>query len=350
MKNTNFDSYSLNGIAKGCKECLKGRKAVLFISGICSRNCKYCSLSKKRKNKDIIWVNERECSSTKEMIKEAKESNATSAGITGGDPFLRFERTIEYAARLKKEFGKNFHIHIYLPTQFSSKEKLKRLSEYIDEVRFHADIFNYPNKEKIIKEIEKIKEAREYFKKQNIGIELPMIPNKKELIFDFIKKASPYIGFVNLNEFEIGDTNFDYVTNNYKLNDGGYTVKDSIKSGLWILRQCEKEKIKLKIHLCTAKTKNWHQYRNRLKRHSINKYGIKTKDGTVVYFCLDKNKLNDIEKISKECYIDKDKKRIVISVSLAKKLVNLGFKVKRIEECPTYERDEVEIYEIEPKE
>ena len=94
---TKFCSHCVNGIAEGCKFCVKGEKLVLFVSGVCSINCWYCSLSKKRKNIDKIYCNERQISNIKELIEEIKESKATSCGITGGDPLLFINRTIKFA-------------------------------------------------------------------------------------------------------------------------------------------------------------------------------------------------------------------------------------------------------------
>ncbi len=350
MKKTNFSSYCLNGAAEGCKYCVKGEKLVLFITGICSRNCFYCSLSEKRKNKDDIWVNERKCKSIKEMIEEAKESNAKGAGITGGDPFLRLERTLKYAKALKNNF-KHFHIHIYLPTKFVTKEKLKKLSKYIDEVRFHPEILvKNLSKEETKKEIEKIKQASLIFGKQNTGIELPLLPEKKKEILDFILKIKDFIGFVNLNELEISDTNFDYITRKYKLKENGYVIAGSKEAGLWILKQCEKEKLKLRIHLCTAETKNWYQYKNRLKMHSILPFGKRTSEGTVKYlaiYCKNNKELNNLARKlkKKQMYIDKNKKRIILSEKEAENLRE-NYKIETIEEYPTYDKMEVERWQV----
>ena len=198
---TPYDSYSLKGLPKGCQLCVKGEKSVLFVSGVCSRNCFYCSLSQKRKNKNIIFVNERKISekNTKALIEEIKQSNSKGIGITGGDPLLYINRTINFAKALKAEF-KEFHIHIYLPTKLVTKQKLKQLSKYIDEVRFHPEFLsiNQSQKEKQ-KDIDKIKLASLFWKKQDIGCELPMLPDKKEDILNFIKNISKFVGFVNLN-------------------------------------------------------------------------------------------------------------------------------------------------------
>jgi len=334
---TPYSSYYLNGIAKGCKYCVKGRKLVLFISGKCSRSCWYCSLSEKRKNKDIIWANEREIKNTKQLIQESKESQAKGAGITGGDPLLFLSRTLKFASSLKKEFGKKFHIHIYLPTKLVSKSNLKKLSKYIDEVRFHPEFIL--NKETISKDIEKINLASLFFKKKNIGIELPMIPDKKQEILEFIKRTSKDVGFINLNEFEISDTNFKIISSKYNLNEDTYTISGSREAGLWIINQLNKLKIKNNVHFCTACLKNNYQYKNRLKLHNILPYGRKTSEGTVMYLALYFKditiQLKDFKNKFKGYHIDEKGQRIILSESLAKKLINQGFKVARVEEHPT---------------
>jgi pyruvate formate-lyase activating enzyme-like uncharacterized protein len=358
---TPYSSYYFNDIAKGCKYCVKGKKLVLFISGICSRNCNYCSLSEKRKNKDLIWVNERPVKKIQDLTSEVKESNATSAGITGGDPLLFCNRTLKYAKILKQKFKKNFHIHIYLPTKLVTKEKLKKLSKYIDEVRFNPEISMNYNKKNLDSDIEKIKLARLFWAKRNIGVELPMIPDKKEQFLEFILKICPYIGFVNFNEFELSETNYNHVTKKYKLNPGGYTIKGSIKSGLWLLKEFKKRKTKLKIHLCCAELKNSFQFKNRLLCHKILPYGMKTSEGTVKYIIVNYNTKKELENFIKilknQYYIDKAKKRIIIPKNKAKVLLSYqeNFakfskqKIFLIEEFPTYDRIETEKIECQRK-
>jgi pyruvate formate-lyase activating enzyme-like uncharacterized protein len=337
IKKSEFSSYYLNGIPKGCKQCVKGRKLVLFITGLCSRGCKYCPLSKLRKNVDKIWANERECQKINEVIKEVEMGNAHGMGITGGDPLLKIDRTIKYAKALKKRF-KNFHIHLYASTKLVNKKILQRLSKVLDEIRFHPEFTNTD------KELEKIKLAQLYFKKSNIGIEIPIFPDKKEEEFELIKKFSKDIGFVNLNELEIGESNFDYITNKYIMSADSYTIKDSKKAGLWILKQCEKSKLKIKVHLCTAETKNWYQFRNRLKNYKILPFGKKTDEGTVIYFFTDDFEIKK-ELKKKDYFIDKTKKRIILN---PKKILQKKLKCKifKVEEYPTEDKIEVEKEEI----
>jgi len=346
---TKYSSYCLNDFPEGCRRCVRGEKLVLFISGKCSRACWYCSLSDKRKNSNKIWANEREICNVKELIEEAEESNATSAGITGGDPLLFLDRTIEFASALKKRFGKKFHIHIYLPTKLVTLLNLTKLEEFIDEARFHPEFLI--NKDKENEDLEKIKMAERVFGKQNIGIELPMIPDKHEEIKKFILKVKDYVSFVNLNEFEISDTNFDEIEKKYEVDKNGYTIKGSLFEGKRLLNELQREKIKLKVHLCSAELKNWHQYKNRLLRHKILPFGKRTEDGTVIYLAVYTNNNWDALKKefanNKDAYIDNKKERVIINNKLAEELKLKGkYKIERVEEYPTYDGDEVERWEV----
>lgn len=337
MKPNKYSSYNLNELPEGCKYCVRGEKLVLFISGKCSRACWYCSLSEKRKNSEKIWANEREIHTKEELIEEAEESNATSAGITGGDPLLFLDRTIEFASACKKRFGDKFHIHIYLPTKLVSLQNLTQLEEFIDEARFHPEFIINPEKEQ--EDIEKIKMAERVFGKENIGIELPMIPDKKKEIKEFIEKVKDFISFVNLNEFEMSETNESFIEKKYELNDSGYTVKGSLAEGEKLLNEFSREHTKLKVHLCSAELKNWHQYRNRLLRHKILPNGKRTEEGTVEYLAVYGDNL-------KEGYYDKKKNRTLLTEKEAERAKEKGKKVERVEEYPTFDGDEVERWEV----
>jgi uncharacterized protein len=340
IKRTNFASFSIRGIPEGCKYCIRGEKLVLFVTGKCRTKCLYCPLSKLRKNSSKIWANEKECKNIGEVLEEVRESRAKGAGITGGDPLLVFKRTIKYARALKQDFGKRFHIHVYLSTKLVTKDKLRQLSKYIDEVRFHPD--HLLNKDRHEEDIKKISIARDYFPIKNIGIEIPIFPDKKEVSFQFIKKIAGDISFVNLNELEIGDSNHQFISKHYKLDKEGYTIKDSISSGKWIMNQCIKHQLKLGVHLCTAETKNWFQYKNRLLQHKIMPFGKRTKDGTVIYYYIAIRNKSAYKK--NEVFFDKKNKRLILNPKHISKFSRV--KIIRSEEFPTYDQIPVERDEI----
>lgn len=337
MKQTPHASYLSGKLTTGCKLCVKGQKMVLFVTGLCSRGCEFCPLSKMRKSIDKVYANERKIESFKEIIEEVKISGAKGCSLTGGDPLLKLDRTIKLATLLKKIFGKKFHIHIYLSTKLVTESKLKKLSNCVDEIRFHPD-FGKP----MVQEIKKIALAKKYFKKKNIGMEIPCFPDEIEKILKFIKKASPLISFLNLNELESGEISEKRMLKKYKLNKDGYTISNSIDAGKYLIKKLEQEKIKLNIHLCTAELKNWHQYKNRLKNYKVPKFFKKTEDGTFIYFATDSQK-ELIQTLPKNKFReDKKKKRIILSPKIVSELKD-KIKIYKIEEYPTYDREECEV-------
>lgn len=311
--------------------CLKGEKMVLFVTGICPRNCKYCPLSKKRKNVDKVFANERECRNFKEIEKEIINSNAKGCGVTGGDPLYDFKRTIKILSQIRNRF-KKFHIHIYLSTLLVDEDKLKKLSKYVDEVRFHPDL-----EKDIDEEVKKIALARKHFDKKNVGIEIPIFPDKEKETIKFLEKAVEHVGFLNLNELEIGDSNFDWIKKNYSLNEDTYTVENSISIGKKIIKKFSG---KVNVHLCTARTKNWYQFRNRLKKYSQKKFFKKTDDGTQIYFSTREKEIQKILK-KEDYYFDEEKKQFILNPKIVPKLIG-KIRMKRLEEYPTSDRDVVE--------
>jgi pyruvate formate-lyase activating enzyme-like uncharacterized protein len=343
---TKTDSYlTTSKPAKGCQLCLKGQKLVLFIGGRCSRNCWYCSLSEGRKNSETTWANERPCETNQDIIKEAIESNALGAGITGGDPLVYFEKTLSAAKALKQKFGKKFHIHIYLPFPHTDKTKLQKLEPYIDEIRFHASFLTNPDRQLFEEELDKLRLASQIFTKKRTGIELPLLPNKKQELITYIEKVKPYISFCNLNEFEISDTNFKLIKQNYNLNPDTYTIKNSLQIGKQILNHFKKS---LTIHLCTAKTKNHHQYQNRLLRHNILPYGTRTPEATVIYAeipNINKETIQNLKQHTKKFHIDSLHNRIILDQLEAKKLLG-KFSLYLSEEHPTFDAEKMSYWKL----
>ena len=94
------------GEAEGCIQCQEGSKMVLFVTGKCHWGCDYCPLSDNRRESPDMFANERRCTDFSEVIQEAKAMNATGTGITGGDPLLDAQKSIEAISVLKAELGK----------------------------------------------------------------------------------------------------------------------------------------------------------------------------------------------------------------------------------------------------
>ncbi|WP_456418723.1 radical SAM protein [Methanocaldococcus infernus] len=275
--NKNFDK-----LPEGCKQCVRGEKLVLFITGICKNNCYYCPLSEKRKNKDVIYANERLISSVEEAIEEAKLCSSRGVGITGGNPLLRVDRTKKYLEALKKEF-KDFHAHLYTTPETITTENLEKIKE-LDELRIHpTKIFNIGYKEEFVDElIKKIRLAKKYIPK--VGVEIPSIPGMNEEILNLAYKIDGVADFLNINELEFSDENYE------NLEKRGFYPKDDVSNAIagseeTALNVIKNFKGSLFIHYCPSILKDAIQMKNRLIRRAKNiakPYEVVTDEGLLL--------------------------------------------------------------------
>lgn len=322
---TKYFSYKNGDLSKGCKLCVKGRKSVLFITGICPRNCFYCPISEKKKNKDVIYINELKTLNFQKIIEEIELCSSKGVGITGGDPLTKLKRTCDFIKKLKKYFGKKFHIHLYTSLVLVNEKNLKELYKSgLDEIRFHADIENEKN-------LEKVKMFKKF--KWDVGMEIPVIPGKNKETKYLIKFVKGKVDFINLNELEYSD-NKSYNEKNFHVKDNlSYAIKGSLEDGKKLLNFCKKEKIS--CHLCTAKLKDSVQLKNRmdLRLKSIKKWhDIVLEEGILARgaIYLEKPEFNYTKKSNKitliklkklqsklkfKTEIDKNKKRLLTSVN-----------------------------------
>ena len=275
MEKTPYYSWKNNSLCQGCQLCVQGKKLVLFVTGLCSRKCFYCPLSERKKNKDRIWANEWEIKNDKEIIKEAELCESKGAGMTGGDPIIKLDRTIKYIKMLKKRFGQKFHIHLYAPLVNITEKKLEKLYKAgLDEIRFHPDIQNKKLWYKVL-----LAKKFDWL----IGIEIPIIPLFEKQTIELIDYFKNNVDFFNFNELEFSDTNAqNLVKLGLKTKDKiSYGVKGSQTLALALLKKYPN----LKIHYCTATLKDKVQLANRIKRrakNAANKLDIITSDGTLI--------------------------------------------------------------------
>jgi hypothetical protein len=352
MEKTKFYSWKNGKLCKGCRLCVEGEKLVLFITGICPRNCWYCSLSEKKKSQDVIYANERPISNVNEAIEEAKLCDAKGAGITGGDPLSKLGRTVEYIKALKKEFGKDFHIHLYTSLDLADEGKLESLfNAGLDEIRFHPDIEN----NKLWNKLSLAKKFR-----WKAGVEIPVIPGLKEKTIRLIEFVKDKIDFLNLNELEFSELNYtEYEKRGLKTkNELSYGIKGSEELALELLEMFPGTN----IHYCTSRLKDSVQLAKRIKRRAKNikeKFDIVTDEGMLIRGAvyLDKNlkrkfKPEELEEAKKkinlkEIKIDERKSRLLLSkknvIKFSDKIKKLGYIPAVVEEYPTWDSLEIDV-------
>jgi pyruvate formate-lyase activating enzyme-like uncharacterized protein len=329
METDNSGSF-YNFLPEGCRQCYKGAKMVLFVTGICGKNCFYCPVSNERREKDITYANERCVNSDEDILEEAISMDALGTGITGGEPLLRLERVIHYIKLLKNKFGKSHHIHLYtaLAPNKGVLESLKKAG--LDEIRFH------PPQNLLLcidKTYYKVSLTEAHKLCLSVGIEIPSIDCDLSGVISLLKEVN---GFLNLNELEFSETNYS------QLKTRGYATVDDTSSAAQGSREVAQVLDYDKLHFCSSRFKDAIQLRERFKR--IAKKGARyfdeiTDDGTLVYGIIEGSCVDLLKEagVQDEMYAILDGTVEIawwIAEDLACELKNIGCKVSVIERYP----------------
>ncbi len=332
-------------LAKGCEHCVRGSKMVLFVTGRCRTGCYYCPVSFEKKGRDVIYANELKVSDREEIIQEAESMDAEGTGITGGDPLIDTDRTVRAIRLLKERFGRDHHIHLYTST--IDREKVQKVVDAgLDEIRFHPPLSQWKEMDGCgLEDIVKMD--------IDVGFEIPALPDREDELRSLLTYASKIgVGFVNLNELEFSESNWDMMEKH------GYDMKDDISAAIagseeTALKMME-EFPELPIHYCSSSFKDGVQLRNRLIRkaeHIAEEYDVVTEDGTLLKGYAYPEDLEDAAVFLREEYdvpdelmfIDSENNRLEVASWVLEEIAGeLPFKCCISEQYPTADRLEVE--------
>ncbi len=339
--------------AEGCIQCQKGSKLVLFVTGKCHWGCDYCPLSDNRRESPDMFANERRCSTFDEVIEEGRAMRATGTGITGGDPMLDFDKTLEAIIALKNAFGDEHHIHCYTSIPIKPEQAIALGEAGLDELRFHL----------LDLRLERYLESVNAADASGIcvGVELPAEPDKEEKLLALLQELnnSP-VQFLNLNELEItvgNQENMDVRGFNLA---GGITAAAAGSSELGVKLRKAAKGMGFHVKFCTATYKDAGQLRNRFRRRAeatLRPYEILSNDDTILFGaipCSLEDASDDVRELSEtldliEGWIRYDgaSQRIEIPLSAAEDIAeHLNVPVQMIEVHPTHERLEVGIVHL----
>ena len=349
---------------EGCIQCQMGSKLVLFITGNCHWQCDYCPLSETRRDVDWMFANERRCETFDEVIEEARAMRATGAGITGGDPLMAKERTLEGISRLKEEFGPEFHLHMYTSIPFRPEVASDFADAGLDEIRFHLlDL----DAERYRSTISACAEAGIL-----TGVEIPCEPDKRDELLSLLDELRDFdISFLNLNELEITVGNHDNMElRGFNLSTeitagaaGSNELAHEMKSRVMAADQgvadptdgAIREPFGFHLKFCTAVFKDSGQMRRRFLRRgesTIAPHEVLTEDGTLIFGAIDaddESKEDWMDELVNETGLprrfllwDEKNDRIEMPLVIAEDIAEqIEEPVFMVEVLPTHERLEV---------
>ena len=258
IKELQGGSLLVGSLPKGCKLCAKGSKMVLFVTGLCDSSCYYCPLSDEKTGKDAVFADEMPVLNEEDIIFETDAIRGEGAGLSGGDPLCKLERTLDYIHLLKSKYGKDFHIHLYTSKTTVNRETIVQLKEAgLDEIRFHPQTNDWLG----------IEHALDVG--LSVGIEVPAIPGQFEKLKQIAMRAEDIgLSFLNMNELEASETNFENLkAQGMRLTDlGSASIEGSAEVAREVIDWATKNLSRLSVHFCSASYKDGVQMRNRLER------------------------------------------------------------------------------------
>ena len=258
---------------------------------------------------------------------------------------MNVDRTVNAIRMLKEHFGPEHHIHLYTSTIDPAKAR-QVADAGLDEIRFHprTDMWDHMQ-DTLLKEIVDTVDI-------DIGIEVPALPDHRDGL-DALADYAQSIGidFVNLNELEFSESNWDMMEKyGYGLVD---ELSSAVKGSLETAEYVMKRHPDLRMHFCSSTFKDGVQLRNRLKRKaekSAREYEVITDDGTVIKGVL-YGDLEEARRILSEEYdvpdvlmnLDEERNRLEVAPWVLEEIASeLPFRCYEVEEYPTADRLEVE--------
>ncbi len=281
-------SQHVGVLPMGCVQCREGAKLVLFITGLCDKECFYCPVSRDKMYRDVMFANERPIHQGKwdDLLDECRLIGAKGAGITGGDPMVVPDRVCETIRVMKAEFGPSFHTHLYTSCAFDIDEIDKLKAAGLDEIRFHPELREY-------KDMPNSWHHAAIQRALAVGlttmVEIPAVPGKE----DDIVALATYLAAsgahgLNMNELEFSEPNIA------NLKRFGYQPKDDVsqrvagsrETGLAVLESWRQTGQKMAVHFCSSPYKDAIQLMQRLRRRAertARPFEEQSEEGTLLF-------------------------------------------------------------------
>jgi pyruvate formate-lyase activating enzyme-like uncharacterized protein len=203
-------------LSPGCRLCGSGEWSCLFINNICNARCFYCP--SEQQTTDDPGTSTLTFKTPKDYVDYLEYFGFKGASISGGEPFMTFERTLHFAAGIKKHFGEKIYLWLYTNGILATSDKLKQLRDAgLDEIRFNIGAVNFS-----LDHVSKAVGIIPY-----VTIEIPAVPECLDLLARLIPEMKERgVDFLNLHQIRC--TAFNYP----KLAARGYTFAHGPTTGV----------------------------------------------------------------------------------------------------------------------
>ncbi len=164
-------------LSPGCRQCADKAWSCLFISGRCNGRCFYCPTP--QNNDDPPMSGTVPFRRAGDFAAFVRLFGFGGASVSGGEPFLDFERSLEYVRALRATCGPGLHIWLYTNGILATAEKLDRLAlAGLDEIRFDIGATDYS--------LEALRLAKGVV--PTVTVEIPAVPEESQRLRTLLPK------------------------------------------------------------------------------------------------------------------------------------------------------------------
>ncbi|HRZ79846.1 MAG TPA: radical SAM protein, partial [bacterium] len=220
-------------LSKGCRLCGEGRWSCLFINGLCNASCFYCP---SRQDDAAIkpTTNTLEFDTPQKYAQYVNFFGFKGVSFSGGEPFLTFDRTLNYLKEVRKQCSSDIYVWLYTNGSLVKEDQLKMLNDAgLNEIRFDIGAFGYS--------LEKAETAAKYI--DTVTVEIPMAPDHFQTVKDLVLPMKN-AGIKHLNLHQLRATPF----NVHKMMERDYKFVHGTKVTVF-----ESERLALEVMLDSLK-------------------------------------------------------------------------------------------------
>ncbi|HTP65655.1 MAG TPA: radical SAM protein [Geobacteraceae bacterium] len=246
------------GLSPGCQACGAGSWSCLFVNGRCNARCAYCPAPQDELG--MPATNGLPFASAEDYTAYVELFGFTGVSISGGEPLLTPDRTLDFISAVRRRCGRRVHIWLYTNGTLLDRDLCRRLADAgLDEIRFDIGATRY--------HLKKARLAVGVI--PTVTVEIPAMPEDEELIRSKLPElAAAGIDHLNLHQLRLTPHNLE------KLAERGYTflhgekitVLESELMALRLVRHALEQAVSLPINYCSFLYKRRFQHASARRR------------------------------------------------------------------------------------
>lgn len=245
-------------LAPGCTHCVAGGWSCLFVNGRCNGSCFFCPTS--QDDIEVPATSMVTFPKTRDYLAYVEATGVTGVGLSGGEPLLTPQRTLELARALSSRGGPRLHLWLYTNGLLLTDAMAAQLRDAgVDEIRLDMFACGY--------DLEVLRRARRTI--PTVTIEIPAIPEHETRLRELLPRwLDEGLDHLNLHQLRCTPHNRHHlVARGYTFLPGPHvTVLESEGCALRTLRHAAEQVPGLPVNYCSLPYKQRYQARAARRR------------------------------------------------------------------------------------